>query len=80
MSETVNMTVRGVAVRLGCTLTHVYNLVRAERLTGAFKQDGKWKVPETAILAYEARSRRGTKVSSVAVDSNRQCGEARIAA
>jgi excisionase family DNA binding protein len=53
MSELANMTVTGAAVRLGCTLTHVYNLLRTQRLPGAFKHDGVWKVPESAVLAYK---------------------------
>jgi excisionase family DNA binding protein len=80
MSESLNMTVRGVAVRLGCTLTHVYNLLRAERLEGVFKLDGQWRVPETAIQRYEAESRRKTGRSSAALDSKSQCEKEQIAA
>jgi excisionase family DNA binding protein len=50
-----NLAVREVAVRLGVTLTHVYNLVRAERLPGAFKAEGEWRVPLTALDAYLKR-------------------------
>jgi excisionase family DNA binding protein len=53
-----NMTVREVAVKLGVTFTHVYNLVRAERLPGAFKADGEWKVPQAALNAYLERRKR----------------------
>ena len=50
-----NMAIKEVAIRLGVTLTHVYNLVRADRLPGAFKEDGVWQVPETAVAAYLKR-------------------------
>jgi excisionase family DNA binding protein len=58
MHMAVNVTVREVAVKLGVTLTYVYNLVRAERLPGAFKEDGEWKVPLTAVKEYETKRRR----------------------
>jgi excisionase family DNA binding protein len=57
-----NVTVREVAVKLGVTLTHVYNLVRAQRLPGAFKADGEWRVPPTALDAY--LKRRQERISS----------------
>ena len=58
-----NMTIREVAVRLGVTFTHVYNMVRAERLPGAFKADGEWRVPAAALEAYlERRNRRARTV------------------
>ncbi len=50
-----NVTVKEVAVRLGVTMTHAYNLVRAERLPGAFKEDGEWRVPQAALNAYVKR-------------------------
>jgi hypothetical protein len=50
-----NMAVREVAIRLGTTLAHVYNTVRADRLPGAFKKDGVWQVPEAAVDAYLKR-------------------------
>jgi len=54
-----NMTVREVAVRLGWSFAHCYNLVRSGRLPGAFKADGEWKVPEAALNVYlERRNRR----------------------
>lgn len=49
------LAVREVAVRLGVTLTHVYNMVRAQRLPGSFKADGEWRVPLTALDAYLKR-------------------------
>jgi excisionase family DNA binding protein len=55
MSNARNVTVREAAVRLGCTLTHIYNLVRAERLPGSFKQDGKWNVPLSELEAHQVR-------------------------
>ncbi len=51
----LDMTVVEVAVRYGWTLAHVYNLVRAGRLPGAFKEDGEWKVPQGALKAYVKR-------------------------
>jgi excisionase family DNA binding protein len=47
-----NLAVREVAVKLGVTLAHIYNTVRAERLPGAFRTDGVWQVPEAAVNAY----------------------------
>jgi excisionase family DNA binding protein len=70
MVETETVTVREVAVRAGCTLTYVYNLVRAERLPGAHKQDGTWRVPKVALDAYlkrrGGRASRATAVSDEA--------------
>jgi len=56
------LTVRGTAISLGVTLTHVYNLVRAERLPGAVKVDGEWKVPQAALNTYLERRRRREKM------------------
>ena len=53
-----NVTVRELAVRLGVTMTYAYNLVRAERLAGAFKADGEWRVPSASLEAYQERRRR----------------------
>jgi len=47
-----NLAVREVAVKLGVTLAHIYNMVRAERLPGSFKTDGVWQVPQAAVNAY----------------------------
>ncbi|HEY2117718.1 MAG TPA: hypothetical protein VGH37_00920 [Candidatus Acidoferrum sp.] len=55
MPEESNLSVRTAAIRMGCTLTHVYNLVRTQRLAGAFKRDGQWLVPECGIAAYRER-------------------------
>ena len=55
MREEANLSVRAAAIRMGYTLTHVYNLVRTQRLTGAFKRDGQWLVPESGIAAYLER-------------------------
>ena len=57
MGET-NVTVREIAVGLGVTLTHVYAMLRAQRLPGAFKQDGEWRVPQGALNAYQKRRQR----------------------
>jgi len=46
------LAVRDVAVKLGVTLAHIYNMVRAERLPGAYKLDGVWQVPQAAVDAY----------------------------
>jgi hypothetical protein len=50
-----SMTVVQVAVKRGWTLAHVYNLIRAGRLPGAFKESGEWKVPQAALDAYVKR-------------------------
>jgi excisionase family DNA binding protein len=52
------MTVKEMAVRRGWTLTHTYNLVRAERLPGAFKEDGVWRIPQAALNDYLKRRQR----------------------
>ena len=64
MSKITSITVREAAVRLSCTLTHVYNLVRAERLTGAYKEDGEWKIPLTSLKGHEENRSRHRKVLS----------------
>ena len=51
----LNLKVVQVAVKRGWTLAHVYNLVRAGRLPGAFKENGEWKVPQAALSAYVKR-------------------------
>ncbi len=53
-----NLAVREVAVKLKVTLPHIYNLLRAERLPGALKADGKWTVPQAAVNAYLKRRRQ----------------------
>ena len=65
-----NLAVREVAVRLGVTLTHVYNLVRAQRLPGAFKADGEWRVPPNALDAY--LKRRQERISNAAQNDQTQ--------
>ena len=65
-----NLSVREVAVRLGVTLTHVYNLVRAERLPGAFKADGKWRVPPAGLDVY--LKRRQGRISSASQNDQAQ--------
>ena len=50
-----NVTAKEFVVTAGITWTHFYNLVRAERLPGAFKEDGEWKVPQSALDAYVKR-------------------------
>jgi len=57
MSE-ANLAVKEVAISLGVTLTHVYNMVRAQRLPGAFKADGEWQVPQGALNDYLKRRRQ----------------------
>ena len=59
-----NVTVRELAIRLGVTMTYAYNLVRAERLPGAFKADGEWKVPEAALDAYLERRNRRARIAA----------------
>ena len=61
-----NVTVRELAVRLGVTMTYAYNLVRAERLPGAFKTDGEWKVPAASLVAYLERRQKRRNVSTPA--------------
>ena len=65
MLET-NITVREAAVELGCTLTHVYNLVRAERLPGSYKKDGEWQVSQTALKAYLKRRQQRNEARAAA--------------
>jgi hypothetical protein len=55
MPKDSNMSVRDTAIRMGCTICHIYNLVRTRRLAGAFKRDGEWLVPESSIVAYRQR-------------------------
>jgi hypothetical protein len=54
-----NVTAKVFVVTAGITWTHFYNLVRAERLPGAFKENGEWKVPQAALNEYlKGRQRR----------------------
>jgi hypothetical protein len=50
-----NVAAKEFVVTAGISWTHFYNLVRAERLPGAFKEDGEWKVPLVALTAYVKR-------------------------
>jgi hypothetical protein len=59
------MKVREVAVQAGTTLTHIYNMIRAERLPGAFKADGEWNVPEATVESYLERRRTGRGKSTL---------------
>lgn len=59
------MKVRDIATQAGITLTHVYNMIRAERLPGAFKADGEWHVPEATVESYLERRRKGRGKSTV---------------
>lgn len=59
MPEEANLSVRAAAIRMGYTLTHVYNQVRTQRLSGAFKRDGQWLVPANGIAAYRERLKSG---------------------
>jgi hypothetical protein len=54
----LNLKVVQVAVKRGWTLAHVYNLVRAGRLPGAFKENGEWKVPQAALNEYVRKRQR----------------------
>jgi hypothetical protein len=62
--------VREIAVEAGVTLVHVYNLVRAQRLPGAFKADGEWIVPEATAQAYLARRRKRGQATSKGASSD----------
>jgi excisionase family DNA binding protein len=44
-----NLTIREAAIQLGVTLQYAYGLAQTGRLPGAFKKDGRWLVPQTAI-------------------------------
>ena len=53
-----NMTVREVAVQVGWSFAHCYNLVRSGRLPGAVKADGAWVIPQAALCTYLERRKR----------------------
>jgi hypothetical protein len=53
-----NMTIREAAIQLGVTLQYAYGLAQTERLPGAFKKDGRWLVPQTALNARLKRRRQ----------------------
>lgn len=55
------LTVRQMAVRLGCSIAYVYSMVRAERVSGAYMEDGEWRVPLGSIKEYEATRKRRVK-------------------
>ena len=68
-----NMTVREAAIKTRMTFCHLYNLVRAERLPGAFKSDGEWQIPDAALNAYlEGRRNRQARTESKAQRGVRQ--------
>jgi hypothetical protein len=68
-----NMTVREAAIKTRMTFSHLYNLVRGERLPGAFKSDGEWQIPEAALNAYlEGRRNRQARAESKAQHGVRQ--------
>jgi excisionase family DNA binding protein len=71
-----NMTIREVAIKLGVTFTHVYNMVRAERLPGAFKEDGVWRVPAAALDTYLGRRDHRNRTST----QNAGSGEGQVEA
>jgi helix-turn-helix protein len=67
----LNMTVVQVAVKRGWTLAHVYNLVRAGRLPGAFKENGEWKVPQAALNDYVKRRQQRIRSSTLRREQTR---------
>lgn len=61
-----NVTAKEFVLMAGISWTHFYNLVRAEKLPGAFKEDGEWKVPQAALTAYLKRRQLRFATSTVA--------------
>ena len=60
------LTVRQAAVQLRCTIPYLYNLIHAERLSGAYRVDGQWRLPLAAVKEYQAtRSRRVSSIPQV---------------
>lgn len=50
-AESETLSVRDVAIALGCTLKWVYDLIYTGRLA-AIKVDGVWKVSRSAVEVY----------------------------
>jgi excisionase family DNA binding protein len=70
------LTVRQAAVKLQCTIPYVYNLLHAERLSGAYREDGEWRLPLAAVEAYqETRSRRVKLIRLEQTQSDRSVAE-----
>ena len=55
MSKGEFVTAREGAIQLRTTLPYLYALLYAERIPGAYKEDGEWRVPVAAVTEYRAR-------------------------
>jgi excisionase family DNA binding protein len=51
MNQKPRLTVRQAAVRLGCTLKNIYDLLYARRFAGAVKVGRTWRIPAGAVDA-----------------------------
>lgn len=62
-----SLSVREAAVRMGCTLKYVFDLLYSERLPGAKKVGGRWQIPAEAV-----ESRLGAKKSAQILEEYRR--------
>ena len=49
MQKRETLTVRQTAIRLGCTLKYIFDLLYAGKLAGARKRERQWQIPVSAV-------------------------------
>ena len=58
------LTVREAAVHLRCTIPYIYSLLHAERVPGAYRVDGEWRLPKSAVMEHQDKQARRAKTVS----------------
>lgn len=58
MAKVVTLTVREAAVQFRYTIPYLYSLLHAERIPGAHRVDGEWRLPAVALKEHQAKAGR----------------------
>jgi excisionase family DNA binding protein len=59
--EVATLTVRQAAVQFGYTIPYLYSLLHMERIQGAYRVDGEWRLPLAALKEHQTKRGRRTK-------------------
>jgi excisionase family DNA binding protein len=59
--EVATLTVRQAAVQFGYTIPYLYSLLHMERIPGAYRVDGEWRLPLAALKEHQTKRGRRTK-------------------
>lgn len=74
MATSKTVSPREAAIRLGCTLKWIYDMLYAEKLP-ATKIEGRWAIPVSAIAQYSRKRQHQPVIPS---QTTTQAGEDRI--